>query len=71
MTCSHTNINYSRRMFANKTHHLCIQCDDCGAIVRNENKLWLKPEDIPPSAPVVEFDESKYNGETQQQRSMF
>lgn len=71
MTCNHNTINYSRRTFANKTHHLCMQCADCGAIVRRDNKLWLKPDDIPMCEPVVEFDEAKYAGEAQQQGSMF
>lgn len=62
MTCLHSKINYSRRQFVNRTYHLCLQCDECGAVVKQENKLWLKPDDIPVGADVLEFNEEKYNG---------
>ncbi len=63
MKCLHNTKNYTYRTFSNKTQHICIQCADCGAIIRDGNKLWLKPEDIPQEADVIEFNEKLYAGE--------
>ncbi len=55
--CSHNSTKYARRVFANGTHHLCRQCSECGAVVRDGNKTWLKIEDILEGAEIGEFKE--------------
>ena len=51
---------YTVRIFQNLTEHFCIQCLKCGAIVRQNNKLWLKAEDIPQDKAIHVFDEVLY-----------
>ncbi len=55
--CNHNTTHYARRVFANGTHHLCKQCLECGAIVKDGNKTWLKIEGIPEKTVIGEFKE--------------
>lgn len=56
--CNHIGSRvYTKRIFQNLTTHYCVQCLKCGQIVRKNNKLWLKIEDIPPTKTIHIFDE--------------
>ena len=58
MECNHTGHRvFTRRLFQNLTTHYCVQCLNCGQIVKHNNKLWLKFEDIPPTKTIYNFDE--------------
>lgn len=48
---------FRKRVFGNLTEHYCVQCLKCGRVVKHNNKLWLKLEDIPPQAKISLFDE--------------
>lgn len=53
--CNHGRWHYIRRTFSNGTIHFGIQCLDCLSCIkldRHDQKLWLKPEDIPVNAPI-------------------
>ncbi len=58
--CNHENWRYCRRVFSNKTAHFgvqCIDCLDCIKLERHGNRLWLKPDDIPPDALIHAYVE--------------
>jgi hypothetical protein len=53
--CPHERWQYVRRAFSNGTTHFGVQCLDCLHCIKLERhglRLWLKPEDIPPNAPI-------------------
>jgi len=61
--CNHEGTQfYAERTFRNGTKHLCSQCGECGAVVKQGNSLWLKREDIPEGEEILQFDEALYNG---------
>lgn len=61
--CQHIGYRvYTKRVFQNLTTHYCVQCLNCGHIVKQNNKLWLKLDDIPSSAIIRPFDEFLYEG---------
>lgn len=58
MECNHTGHRvFTKRLFQNLTTHYCVQCLNCGQVVKHNNKLWLKLEDIPPTKTIYNFDE--------------
>lgn len=58
MSCNHIGHRvYTKRVFSNLTEHFCVQCLNCGAVVKTNGKSWLKLEDIPQNTNVRLFDE--------------
>lgn len=58
MECKHIGHRvFTKRLFQDLTTHYCVQCLNCGQIVKHNNKLWLKLEDIPPTKTIYNFDE--------------
>ena len=53
---------YTKRIFQNLTTHYCVQCLNCGQVVKQNNKLWLKLDDIPPNVTIRPFDEFLFEG---------
>ena len=54
MECKHIGHRvFTKRLFQNLTTHYCVQCLNCGQIVKHNNKLWLKLEDIPPTKQFI------------------
>ena len=53
---------YTKRIFQNLTTHYCVQCLNCGQVVKQNNKLWLKLDDIPPNVTIRPFDEFIFEG---------
>lgn len=63
MSCDHIGHRvFAQRVFQNLTVHLCVQCLNCGQLVRHNNKIWLKPDDLPPNAVIRPFDEFLFEG---------
>jgi Fe2+ or Zn2+ uptake regulation protein len=59
--CEHVNSKvYARRYFSNNTVHYCVQCINCGAIVRQNGKPHIKLSEIPPNKKIREFDVELY-----------
>ena len=54
--CDHqTTLLYTRRVFADGTHYICVQCPICLDLVKlpeHDNKAYLKLTDVPPTAAV-------------------
>lgn len=63
MNCDHVGYRrYAERTFSNGTKHICVQCLHCGAIERQDGKLWIRKDDVPVGKIVMEFDEELYMG---------
>lgn len=54
---------YTKRIFQNLTTHYCVQCLNCGQVVKQNNKLWLKLDEIPPNVNIRPFDEFLFEGD--------
>jgi hypothetical protein len=57
--CSHDGERrYTRRVFANGTVHICIQCMDCLDVVlspRHNMRPWIRLDEVPPGRVIHEW----------------
>lgn len=57
--CNHKDfLRYARREFSNGTVHYCVQCKNCGEVVkikRHNYKLFIKHSEIPTGYQIHEF----------------
>ena len=57
--CDHVGfLRYARRKFQNETIHYCVQCSQCGKVVktkRHGGKLFIKHSEIPTGYQIHEF----------------
>lgn len=57
--CDHVDfLRYARRKFENGAIHYCVQCSNCGKVVktkRHNGKLFIKHSEIPTGYQIHKF----------------
>lgn len=61
--CDHSGeVRYTRRVFANGTTHICLQCSECRELVRSPlhaNRPFIRLWEVPADERIYEWQERR------------